>query len=111
MTSGIINAGGSFGQFVFAPFAQAMIAAFGWAAGMWALAVSALATLPLAWPLRGRKGSATNPAAVAAPADIGLSSQLRIALRDRSYWMLHVGFFTCGFPIAFLVTHLPSQIA
>ncbi len=111
MTAGIINAGGSFGQFVFAPFAQAMIAAFGWAAGMWALAVSALATLPLAWPLRGRKHRTTNTAAVAAPADIGLRQQLHIALRDRSYWMLHIGFFTCGFHIAFLVTHLPSEIA
>ena len=111
MTAGIINAGGSFGQFVFAPFAQAMIAAFGWAAGMWALAVSALATPPLAWPLRGRKDQATKTAAIAAPADIGLGKQLRIALRDRSYWMLHVGFFTCGFHIAFLVTHLPSEIA
>jgi predicted MFS family arabinose efflux permease len=111
MTAGIINAGGSFGQFVFAPFAQAMIAAFGWAAGMWALAVSALATLPLAWPLRGRKAPVTNTVAAAAPADIGLSMQLRVALRDRSYWMLHIGFFTCGFHIAFLVTHLPSEIA
>ncbi|WP_242166388.1 MFS transporter [Lysobacter sp. M15] len=112
MTAGIINAGGSFGQFVFAPFAQAMIAAFGWAAGMWALAVSALATLPLAWPLRGRKHRTTNTAAVAAAsADIGLRQQLHIALRDRSYWMLHIGFFTCGFHIAFLVTHLPSEIA
>ena len=111
MTAGIINAGGSFGQFVFAPFAQAMIAAFGWAAGMWALAVSALATLPLAWPLRGRKHRTTITAAVAAPADIGLRQQLHIALRDRSYWMLHIGFFTCGFHIAFLVTHLPSEIA
>ena len=111
MTAGIINAGGSFGQFVFAPFAQAMIAAFGWAAGMWALAVSALATLPLAWPLRGRKNPVTDTMAVAAPADIGLGTQVRIALRDRSYWMLHIGFFTCGFHIAFLVTHLPSEIA
>jgi predicted MFS family arabinose efflux permease len=111
MTAGVINAGGSFGQFVFAPFAQAMIAAFGWAAGMWALAVSALATLPLAWPLRGRKDRATSTAAIAAPDDIGLRRQLRLALRDRSYWMLHVGFFTCGFHIAFLVTHLPSEIA
>jgi predicted MFS family arabinose efflux permease len=111
MTAGIINAGGSFGQFVFAPFAQAMIAAFGWAAGMWALAMSALATLPLAWPLRGRKRPTTNAAAVVAPADIGLGTQVRMALRDRSYWMLHIGFFTCGFHIAFLVTHLPSEIA
>lgn len=114
MAAGVINAGGSFGQFLFAPFAQAVISAAGWAAGMWALAISALATLPLAWPLRTRKqapvaGSAT--AAVTDASHIGLREQLRIAARDRSYWLLHLGFFTCGVHIAFLVTHLPGEIA
>ena len=114
MAAGVINAGGSFGQFVFAPFAQAVISAAGWAAGMWALAAAALATLPLAWPLRRREAK-PSPAVADAPApvaeDIGLSRQLRIAFRDRSYWLLHAGFFTCGFHIAFLVTHLPTEIA
>jgi predicted MFS family arabinose efflux permease len=32
------------------------------------------------------------------------------ALRDRSYLLLHLGFFTCGFHIAFLVTHLPGEV-
>src|SRR5690606_36182701 len=32
------------------------------------------------------------------------------ALRDRSYLLLNLGFFTCGFHIAFLVTHLPGEI-
>jgi len=110
MAAGTINAGGSFGQFLFAPAAQALISAFGWAAAMWALAVSALATLPLAWPLRRRVETAT-PGAAPAAVGIGLRAQLRIAARDRSYWMLHAGFFTCGFHIAFLVTHLPTEIA
>lgn len=115
MAAGVINAGGSFGQFLFAPFAQAVISAAGWAAGMWALAVSALATLPLAWPLRKKRADSaagSNPAAGAAdPSHIGLREQLRVAARDRSYWLLHLGFFTCGVHIAFLVTHLPGEIA
>ena len=112
MAAGVINAGGSFGQFVFAPFAQAVITTAGWAAGMWALAATALATLPLAWPLRRRKAKPASPDAEPTPvAGIGLSEQLRIAFRDRSYWLLHAGFFTCGFHIAFLVTHLPTEIA
>lgn len=41
---------------------------------------------------------------------MGLRSQLRAALRDKSYWCLHAGFFTCGFHIAFLVTHLPGEV-
>jgi len=112
MAAGVINAGGSFGQFLFAPLVQAVISAAGWAAAMWTLAVSALATLPLAWPLRRRDGD-TKQAATTGPAapGIGLREQLRIAVRDRSYWMLHLGFFTCGVHIAFLVTHLPGEIA
>lgn len=115
MAAGVINAGGSFGQFLFAPFAQAVISAAGWVAGMWALAVAALATLPLAWPLRSRNATpdAATPAIAnaAVPGEMSLREQLRIAARDRSYWLLHLGFFTCGFHIAFLVTHLPSEIA
>jgi hypothetical protein len=36
---------------------------------------------------------------------------MKIAVRDRSYWCLHAGFFTCGFHIAFLVTHMPGGSA
>ena len=111
MVGGVINAGGSLGQFLFAPFAQAVISAFGWAAAMWALAVAALSTLPLAWPLRRRSAPNATPLANAASDGMTLREQLGIALRDRSYWMLHIGFFTCGVHIAFLVTHLPTEIA
>lgn len=115
MAAGVINAGGSAGQFVFAPVTQAVISGFGWMSAMWTMAIAALATLPLAWPLRRKparmpssKPSATT---ISTTQDIGLREQLRIAARDRSYWCLHIGFFTCGFHIAFLVTHLPTEIA
>jgi predicted MFS family arabinose efflux permease len=106
-TAGFINAGGSFGQFIFAPFAQAMITAVGWVGAMWTLAASALLTIPLALPLREQ---AVHRAAKAAQTGITLGEQLRIASRDSSYWCLHAGFFTCGFHIAFLVTHLPGEV-
>lgn len=112
MASGIINAGGSFGQFVFAPISQKLIAAFDWMGAMWTLALIAFATLPLARVLRGRPLSAAPPTASGAtqPADRGLRAALREALRDRSYLLLHAGFFTCGFHIAFLITHLPGEV-
>ena len=108
--AGFINAGGSVGQFVFAPLVQATIAAAGWATAMFGLAVASLLTLPLALPLRRRR-PATPAAAPQARDGIPLRVQLRVALRDRSYWCLHLGFFTCGVHIAFLVTHLPGEIA
>ncbi|WP_137173411.1 MFS transporter [Massilia sp. HP4] len=113
--SGFINAGGSFGQFVFAPLMGAIIAGAGWIWAMLTMAAATLLTIPLAWPLRGRKAAAS---AVATPAtgqpalpSISLGQQLRQAMRDRSYICLHLGFFTCGFHIAFLVTHLPGEVA
>jgi MFS family permease len=110
--SGFINAGGSFGQFVFAPLNQAVISSFGWISAMWMMAVTALATAPLAWWMRGpKKAVLTAAQQAAAPVEMGLGAQVRIALRDRSYWCLHAGFFTCGFHIAFLVTHLPGEVA
>jgi predicted MFS family arabinose efflux permease len=106
--SGFINAGGSFGQFVFAPLNQALIGAFGWMQALWVMAATALVTAPMAWFMRGRP-KATPTAG--APAEMTLGQQLRIASRDRSYWCLHAGFFTCGFHIAFLVTHLPGEVS
>lgn len=110
--AGFINAGGSFGQFLFAPLTQAVIAAAGWAAAMFTLAATSLLTLPLARFLRAP--SAAPAAAAAAPAvETGpsLGSEVRRAFADRSYWCLHFGFFTCGLHIAFLATHLPGEIA
>lgn len=105
--SGFINAGGSFGQFVFAPLTQALISAFGWITALLSLAASALLTIPLALPLRDKHHGGRT---VHAPG-ISLSEQTLIAFKDRSYLCLHAGFFTCGFHIAFLVTHLPGEVA
>ncbi|MFY9314038.1 MAG: MFS transporter [Burkholderiales bacterium] len=104
--SGVVNAGGSFGQFVFAPLAQALIQAFGWMAALWALAAATLAALPLVRAVTPRRAHAH-----ASPAD-GESPwrALGNAFEDRSYLLLNAGFFTCGFHIAFLVTHLPQEV-
>ncbi|MCC5088070.1 MFS transporter [Xanthomonas campestris] len=108
--AGLINAGGSLGQFVFAPLVQLTIGAAGWAKAMTGLALVSLLTLPLAWPLR-RVPSATGAHTASVAGEISLRAQLQLALRDRSYWCLHLGFFTCGVHIAFLVTHLPGEVA
>jgi predicted MFS family arabinose efflux permease len=114
--SGVINAGGSLGQFLLAPMSQLIIAAFGWVAAMYALAVAALATIPLGRQLtRAPDGPIAQPTrntVVVAPGEGAptLRQQLREATRNRSYWCLHAGFFTCGFHIAFLVTHLPGEV-
>lgn len=104
--SGMINAGGSLGQFLFAPLTQKLIQLLGWMGALWALAAITLASLPLV----GRLTRATAAHAPNAEGDRGLRHAVAEAFRDRSYWLLHAGFFTCGFHIAFLVTHLPGEI-
>jgi predicted MFS family arabinose efflux permease len=111
--SGFVNAGGSLGQFVFAPLNQLLIASITWMGAMWTMAGAALATIPLARVLtRQPAGMPSATAQQGAPPATALTmrEQLAIAARDRSYWCLHAGFFTCGFHIAFLVTHLPGEV-
>jgi MFS family permease len=112
VAAGFVNAGGSFGQFLFAPLNQALFAAIGWMGAMWTMTVAALATIPLARPLLKGHSHAASPASAAgsAPAPVTMRQQLSIAFGDRSYWCLHAGFFTCGFHISFLVTHLPGEV-
>lgn len=106
--SGVINAGGSFGQFVFAPLLQKLIQTVGWMGSLWAMALMTLAALPLVRKLTGVAPRA--PEAGEKVSDVGVMSAIRTALRDRSYLLLNLGFFTCGFHIAFLVTHLPTEV-
>jgi MFS family permease len=110
-SSGFINAGGSLGQFVFAPLYQALISAFGWVSAMYAMAAAAVATIPLGRLVVGDLSPTRDHAAASVTGELTLREQLRVAARDRSYWYLHAGFFTCGFHIAFLVTHLPGEVS
>lgn len=109
VAAGIINAGGSFGQFIFAPFTQALIHTLNWVNALLVLAVTSLSAIFLAIPLR-EKAPAQAASQTVGNQAISLKQQLRTAFQDRSYWCLHAGFFTCGFHIAFLVTHLPGEV-
>jgi predicted MFS family arabinose efflux permease len=104
---GIVNAGGSFGQFVLAPTAGMMIATIGWARALIVLGVLVLVALPAAWVLKG------NSLALA-PSGVPRQSAgeaVRAAFANRSFVLLFVGFFVCGFHVAFLATHLPGVVA
>jgi MFS family permease len=107
--AGVINAGGSFGQFVFAPLLQTLISLLGWMGAMWSLAVITLASLPLVRVMRGSVASLDG--AVSRNTFGGVRMAVRNALADRSYLLLHAGFFTCGFHVALIVTHFPGEVA
>jgi MFS family permease len=103
--AGLISAGGSLGQFVFAPVAQRFISLWGWMEAMWSLAALTLLALPLV-----RVAGSGGGTGVTVSDDGGIRFALQNAFRDRSYLLLHGSFLTCGFHIAFLVTHLPGEV-
>jgi predicted MFS family arabinose efflux permease len=92
---------------------QKLISVLGWMGSMWSMAVISLFALPLAWLLRKKQATNTSAGAAIEPKlpEQPLKTAIYEALQDRSYLLLHAGFFTCGFHIAFLITHLPGEVA
>jgi predicted MFS family arabinose efflux permease len=109
MATGIVGAGGSFGQFAVVPLAQVMAGGLGWAGAIWSLSLLTLLALPLILPLRVPAPGAPTDAGSAAPGTLGQA--IRGATRDPSYLLLTAGFFVCGFHVAFIATHLPGVVA
>jgi len=107
LASGMVNAGGSFGQFVVAPLAALLSGAIGWVGALTALGFLSLAVVPLAWVLRGKH----PPAVAGAAAEKSMKHAVRDAWGDPSFLLLTAGFFVCGFHVAFIATHLPGVVA
>jgi MFS family permease len=100
------TAAGSFGQFLYSPLAHSLIAAFSWQTTLLVFAGTLLLVLPLSLAL------ATPSSAPAAAAAKPQSSRQALieAFGHRSYVLLVLGFFTCGFQLAFVTVHLPSYL-
>ncbi|WP_395689032.1 MFS transporter [Caenimonas koreensis] len=107
LATGIVNAGGSFGQFIMAPIAGWLMVSMGWSSAMQVLGLVVLLCLPGAFLLRGN----SLQSAPAGQKVVGTGEAIRTALRNRSFLLLAAGFFVCGFHVAFLATHLPGVIA
>jgi predicted MFS family arabinose efflux permease len=108
VASGIVNAGGSFGQFSIIPLAQLFIGLAGWQPAMVLMGAIGLAAIPaIIWITQG---SAAHAAATpAAPGSLKIA--VGAAMRDSNFLLLTAGFFTCGFHVAFIATHLPGVVA
>jgi MFS family permease len=102
------TAAGSFGQFLFAPFGVALIDNFGWQTTLVVFSALMLLILPLSLALATRPASTGN-----APAadQQSFRTALAEAFGHRSYVLLVLGFFTCGFQLAFITIHLPAYLA
>ena len=109
---GFINAGTSVGQFVFAPLAALIIVNYGWQASINALAVLLILILPFCWVLRTLpENTGSKVVSRGHIASLSLGATLKLAFKTPSYIYLVLGFFTCGFHVAFIITHMPGIIA
>jgi MFS family permease len=104
---GFGTAAASFGQFLYSPLSVMLIDQYGWQQTLMIFAVSMLVVLPLSVVLAAPKGE-SSPGKEAAPQS--LRQALYEAFAQRSYVMLVLGFFTCGFQLAFITVHLPAYL-
>ncbi len=104
---GFGTAAGSFGQFLFAPFGVAMIDNLGWQSALMVFSALMLLILPFSLAL-------SAPPVAAATRSAADEQTFRTALSEafghRSYVLLVLGFFTCGFQLAFITVHLPAYL-
>jgi predicted MFS family arabinose efflux permease len=112
LATGVVNAGGSFGQFAMAPIAIGLMATVGWASAMQWLAVLMLLSLPAIFVLKGNSNQlAAQSAAASGVKPLTAREAVSQAIGTPSYRYLGLGFLVCGFHVAFLATHLPGVVA
>ncbi|HEY8878967.1 MAG TPA: MFS transporter [Roseateles sp.] len=101
---GVAAAAGSFGQFVMIPIETWLISHLGWQGALWLLAGTALLIVPLALGLRERHSTG------AGTGHQSIGQALREAFGYRSFQLLMLGYFVCGFQVVFIGVHLPSYL-
>jgi predicted MFS family arabinose efflux permease len=108
--SGFVNASTGIGNTVLAPVIQFMIAFGGIGGAVFFLSVPTLILLPVSLWLCSSKTQSREPPLQPSERNIPLKALFSQALQSRTYRFLAVGFFTCGFHMAIIHTHLFTQI-
>ncbi|NOH21954.1 MFS transporter [Vibrio europaeus] len=108
---GLTTAAGSFGMFAMIPGAQTLLSDFGWQGALQGFAI--LSSLMIAFALFMKNGHAKTNQSSANQEDDNqtLKQALNEAFAHKGYWLIHLGFFVCGFHVMFIATHLPSYLA
>jgi len=103
---GVGTAAGSFGQFLYSPLAVGLIGSIGWQSTLLTFATMMLLVLPLSFVVN------TSPSVrpEGELAQQSLKQALAEALSNRSYVLLVIGFFTCGFQLQFITVHMPAYL-
>ncbi|MGD8117421.1 MULTISPECIES: MFS transporter [unclassified Vibrio] len=107
---GLTTAAGSFGMFAMIPGAQALLTDFGWQTALQAFAL--LCSTMIAFALFMKNSTPKQATSVGSVEENQtLKQALQEAFSHKGYWLIHLGFFVCGFHVMFIATHLPSYLA
>ncbi|PHR80052.1 MAG: MFS transporter [Colwellia sp.] len=106
---GLTTAAGSFGMFAVIPGAQALLSNVGWQSALQIFALVCCLMIAFASVIKNTKSSSEEKT----PLDDSqtLTQALKEAFNHRGYWLIHAGFFICGFHVMFIAIHLPSYLS
>ena len=105
---GVVTVAFSIGMFVMAPLIQYLINYYGWSRALQAGGGLVLIISLLALGLPGNTSKKENHTEPKAISELTLLETINGAMSHSGYLLLNVGFFVCGFHVAFIGTHLPS---
>jgi len=103
MALAIATAAGSAGQVVGAPVAEALLSVMPWQTVFVTFAVAILASLVVLPAMKA-------PAASKSELEESMGDVLRKAFKDPSYTLIFLGFFSCGYQLAFVTAHFPAFV-
>ena len=104
MSLAIATAAGSLGQVVGPPVAVSLLSRMPWQSVFLFFAVAVISTI-LLLPLMRVKSAASKEEIEESMGEI-----LKLALRDPSFSMIFIGFFSCGYQLAFITAHFPALV-
>ncbi|MCW8327219.1 MFS transporter [Photobacterium sp. SDRW27] len=107
---GLTTAAGSFGMFAVIPGAQTLLSTFNWQSTLQIFAMLCCLMLAFSCFIRSKPSKSGAQGATSEDSQT-LREALKEAFTNRSYWLIHMGFFVCGFHVMFIATHLPSYLA
>ena len=102
---GIATSAGSLGQIIGPPVIEKLLQQMPWQEVFMVLAVIVIASMVLLPMIKSKPPTAMQGN------DLSMSEVLGKALKDPSFAMIFLGFFSCGFQIAFITAHFPAYIA
>ena len=104
MALGIVTAAGSVGQMIGAPIAQALLNVYNWQHVFIIFSLSIIVVMSVVPLLK------SNPISTKKEIEISLSKVLGNAFKDPNFGMIFLGFFACGYQLAFVSAHFPAMV-